>query len=99
MRHFLPGSVLPHAYYLRFSPIAPVWKLFPDEYAISTSWPGADNIGSSGRPAFDALHWMRGKVALAKLQLCANMDRSGEAQYPSRFLLDAQLALSDWRTA
>jgi len=29
---------------------------------------------------------MRGKVELAKLQLCAKMDRSGEAQYPSRLI-------------
>jgi hypothetical protein len=55
-----------HAYYLRFSPMAPVWKLFPDEYAISANRPGADNIGSSGCPAFDALHQLRGKVELAK---------------------------------
>jgi hypothetical protein len=44
------------SYYLRFSSMAPVWKLFPDDYAISTNQPGADNIGSSGWPAFDALH-------------------------------------------
>jgi hypothetical protein len=50
--------------------------------AISTNRPGADNIGSSGRPAFDALHQMRGKVELAKFQLCAKMDRFEEAQYP-----------------
>jgi hypothetical protein len=68
-------------------------------YAISTNRPGADNVASSGRPAFDALHQMRGKVELAKFRLCAKMDRFGEAQYPSRFPLGAQLALSDWRTA
>jgi hypothetical protein len=55
--------------------------------------------GSSGRPAFDALHQMRGEVELAKFQLCAKMDPFGEAQYPSRFPLGAQLALSDWRAA
>jgi len=50
--------------------------------AISTHRPGADNIVSSGRPAFDALHQMRGKVELAKFQLCAKMDPFEEAQYP-----------------
>ena len=39
----------------------------------------------------------RGKLELAKFQLCAKM--FGEAQYPSRFPLGARLALSDWRTA
>ena len=29
---------------------------------------------------------MRGKVELAKFQLCAKMDRSGEVQYPSRLI-------------
>jgi hypothetical protein len=62
---------------------APVWSsIVVLTIAISTHRPGADNIGSSGRPAFDALHQMRGKVELAKFQLCAKMDRFKEAQYP-----------------
>jgi hypothetical protein len=61
--------------------------------------PEQANAGSSGWPAFDALHQMHGKVELAKFQLCAKMDPFGEAQYPSRFPLGARLALSDWRTA
>jgi hypothetical protein len=55
--------------------------------------------GSLGRPAFNALHWMRGKLALAKFQLSAKMAVSGVAGRPPKFPIGASLAFSNWRTA
>jgi hypothetical protein len=55
--------------------------------------------GSLGRPAFNALHWMRGKLALAKFQLSAKMEVSGVAGRPPKFPIGASLAFLNWRAA